>query len=139
MRRSALIIAAVAIAAACAPMEPAGPVQAGAQDSAQAGASRRQCFNAANVTGFRQIDARTVDLNVGASRVFRVELVGTCPEVREAVSLGVRARSGSSFICDDLDVELIVPSSVTGPRVCPAVSLRQRTPAELESERAARR
>ena len=136
MRRSALIIAAAAaVAAACAPMEPAGRVQAGVQ----AGAPQRQCFNAASVTGFRQVDTRTVDLTVGASRVFRVELLGVCPEVREAVSLGVRARSGSSFICDDLDMELIVPSSLTGPRACPVVSLRQRTPAELAAERAVRR
>jgi hypothetical protein len=114
-------------------------MQSGIQTSAQAGAPPRQCFNAANVTGFRQVDSRTVDLDVGASRVFRAELVGTCPEVREAVSLGVRTRSGSGFICDDLDVELIVPSSLTGPRACQVVSLRRRTPEELAAERAARR
>jgi hypothetical protein len=135
MKRLALIIATGAAAAACAPRAPAGPALAGAQ----AAAPRRQCFNAANVTGFRVVDPRTVDLDVGASRVFRVGLLGVCPEVREAVAVGVRARSGSSFVCDDLDVELIVPSSLTGPRACPAVSLRPRTPEELAAERAARR
>ena len=135
MKRAALMVAVGMAAAACAPMVPGGAPE----PSAQAGAPRRQCFNAGNVTGFRQVDTRTVDLDVGASRVFRVGLVGTCPEVREAVSLGVRTRGGSSFICDDLDVELMVPSSLTGPRVCPAVSLRQRTPQELAAERAARR
>ena len=135
MNRAALMVAVAAALTACAPAAPGGPSETGTQ----AGAPRRQCFNAANVTGFRQVDARTVDLDVGASRVFRVGLVGTCPEVREAVSLGVRTRGGSSFICDDLDVELMVPSSLTGPRVCPAVSLRQRTPQELAAERAARR
>jgi hypothetical protein len=48
----------------------------------------------------------------------------------------VRARSGgSSFVCDDRDLDLIVPSSL-GPQVCRAVSVRRRTEAEVAAERA---
>lgn len=120
-----------AAATGCAPVDPAG-------SPPTASATARQCFNAGNVNGFQVVDARTVDLNVGASRVFRLQLLGTCPDVRDAVGVAVRARSGSSYICEDNDVELLVPSQ-SGPRVCPATGLRQRTPAELEAERAARR
>ena len=118
--------------AGCAPNPPMGAASATAP-----AASARQCFSAANVNGFRLVDDRTVDLTVGASRVFRAELLGTCPDVRNAVGLGVRTRAGSSFVCEDLDVELVVPGSL-GPRVCPVTALRMRTPAEMEAERARR-
>lgn len=89
------------------------------------------------VNGFRVVDSQTVDLNVGAGRVFRLSLLGVCPDVRDAVSVGVRTRGGSSYICDDNDVELVVPSTA-GPRACLATGLRQRSPEELAAERAAR-
>ena len=123
------VIAAGAVG--CAPVDPAGSPKT-------ASATARQCFNAGNVNGFQVVDTRTVDLNVGANRVFRLELLGTCPDVRDAVGVAVRTRGGSSYICEDNDVELLVPSQ-TGPRVCPATGLRQRSPQELAAERAARR
>ena len=131
-----VIVSAVAglSAASCAPVEPG--LMAGGRTTA---GELRQCFNAASVNGFRPIDRQTVDLNVGANRIYRVRLLGTCPEVRDAVSVGVLGRNGSSFICDDLDIDLIVPGAIGGPRRCPATSLRQMTRAELEAERAARR
>ncbi len=124
------VLAGLATVAAegCAPVDPATPGPA-------ASVTARQCFNARNVNGFQVVDDRTVDLNVGANRVFRLQLLGTCPDVRDAVGVAVRTRGGSSYVCEDNDVELVVPSQI-GPRVCPAVGLRQRSPEERAAERA---
>jgi hypothetical protein len=131
---AAIVVAGVA-AASCAPTTPGGGVQA----ERTASGAVRQCFTANNVNGFSRVDSQTVDLKVGARRVFRVGLLGTCPEVSDAVAIGVRTRSGSSYVCEDNDVDLIVPGSIGGPRRCPATSLREISRAELEAERAARR
>jgi hypothetical protein len=99
----------------------------------------RQCFNANNISGFRVVNDRTVDLDVGASRVYRAQLFGICPDIVSATGVGVLTRSGGSFICDDLDLELIVPSiAPTGPRRCPINGLRQLTEAEVQASKQAR-
>lgn len=134
MKRWMLAAVSAAAAVACAPAQPASP-EAG---RAAAPAAERRCFNASNVNGFQVVDARTVDLTVGAGRVFRLELLGVCPDVRDAVGVGVRTRGGSSYVCEDNDLELVVPSQ-TGPRVCPATGLRERSKQELAAERAAGR
>lgn len=126
----ALAGAAVVLGAGC-----AAPVQ---EERLRADGSRRQCFHADLVNGFKAIDKRTVDLTLGAREQYRVALVGTCPEVDDALRLAVRTRSGSGFICEDADVELIVPTQI-GPRYCPATSIRKRSTTELDAERAARR
>lgn len=122
--------------AACAPQartgaatSPTGATQAGAP-------AQRQCFNAGDVSGFRVIDGRTVDLDVGANRSYRVRLFGTCPDMRGAVGVGLRTRGGSSFVCDDQDLELVVPSeSRREVRSCPVTALRRLTEAEVAARR----
>jgi hypothetical protein len=123
-----------ALVASCAPAQPIS------QEPAQAAslAAERRCFNASNVNGFQVVDSRTVDLTIGAGRIYRLELLGVCPDVRDAVGVAVRTRGGSSYVCEDNDLELVVPSQ-TGPRVCPATGLRQRSAQELAAERATRR
>jgi hypothetical protein len=122
-----------AFAVGCAPAQPIS------REPAQTASPRaeRRCFNASNVNGFQVVDGRTVDLTVGAGRIFRLELLGVCPDVRDAVGVAVRTRGGSSYVCDDNDLELVVPSQ-TGPRVCPVTGLRQRSAQELAAERQAR-
>ena len=136
MRRIiAATFAALSAAAACAPQSPAGmgatPPRPGAA---------RQCFSSQNVSGFSLVGDRAVDLRVGANQIYRAELFGYCPELRSAIGLGVRARGGSSFVCDDLDLELIVPSDIPsrGPNVCQIRALRRLTAAEIEAERRTR-
>ena len=127
--RSAAFAATLAFAAAaCAPQTPPPQVQAAA-------AAGRPCFHANNVNGFREVDRDTVDLTVGANEVYRAELFGVCPDVDQTVALGVRARGGSSWICEGADVEVIVPASPIGPQVCPARSIRRLTQAEIEAGR----
>lgn len=123
------------VGAGCAPQPSVG---VGATASASAGVER-QCFSSQNVSGFRLVDDdRAVDLTVGANQVYRAELFGTCPEIRSAIGVGVRTRTGgSSFICDDVDLELVVPSDLSGqgPRVCQVRSLRRLSAAEVEASR----
>lgn len=130
---AALIV--LSSAAACAPQtasrSTAGPVVL------QAGASGpRQCFNASSVSGFRVVNDRTVDLDVGANRSYRAELLGTCPDVRGALGVGIQTQGGSGFVCDDLDLELIVPSeSRQDIRRCPVTALRRLSDAEIAARR----
>jgi hypothetical protein len=100
---------------------------------AQAGApGQRQCFNAGNVSGFRIVDHRTVDLDVGINQSYRAQLFGSCPDVRGALGVGLRTRGGSSFVCDDQDLELVVPSeSRTEVRTCQVTALRRLSEAEV--------
>jgi hypothetical protein len=135
MRRVLLGVAAMTAVAGCAPVQPPG----GAMSAEAAPARARQCFSSENVNGFRVVDGQTVDLTIGANRVFRAQLLGTCPELRDVFSLGVRTRGGATFVCDDNDVDLVVPGRALGPRICPVTSLRERTRAELDAERAAPR
>lgn len=132
----ALVLAsalALSVGAACAPQP-----MSGMGPTASMGGDARRCFRAQEVNGFRQASDRTVDLTVGANRVYRVDLFGVCPDLRAAVGVAVRTRGGSSYVCEGPDVELIVPSEI-GPNQCLGRSIRQRTDAELQAERAARR
>lgn len=119
---------------ACAPQPLAG------RASAPVSAGARQCFSSQNVSGFNLVGERAVDLRVGANRVYRAELFGFCPGLRSALGVGVRARGGSTFVCDDQDLELIVPSDIPGrgPNVCQVRALRRLAPAEIDAERQAR-
>lgn len=127
--------AAMLAVCACAPTTP-GLSPAAATAPAPLPVAARQCFNPGLVNGFQVVDERAVDLNVGARQVFRVEVLGTCADIRQAVGVGVRAR-GSGYVCDGMDLDLIVPGPF-GRQSCPARSIRLRTPEELEAERSAR-
>ena len=128
MKPALLVAVAALAAAACAP-PPAAP---GPQASAPEGV--RQCFNANAVNGFRNVDRDTVDLTVGAGRVFRLELAGVC-DVDFARGIAVQTRGGSGFVCGGHDAEIIVPTDAGGPRVCTATSVRQLSEAEAQASR----
>lgn len=125
-----LVLGAAGLAlAACAPYPPGTPPPAAA-------ASPPRCFHSSQVTGYREAGPDHVDLLVGASRVFRAELFGACPDLLWTNEIGVRGRGGASYICDGIDVEFIVPSAGSGrPRRCEARSIRLLTPAEAAAPR----
>jgi len=103
----ALITSALA---ACAARPSAAP--AAAQRSAG------QCFLASQVNSFTPTKAGFVDVRVGASRYFRLELGGGCPNVDWSMRVGIRSVGGGSWICEGYDAELIVPEPGIGGR-CP--------------------
>jgi hypothetical protein len=107
----------------------AGQDQAVAQDGPQ-----RECFSARSVNGFNPVDEDTVDIRVGANRRYRLELVGYCPDVDWSMGIALRTRGGSSWICQGMDAELIVPSP-TGRQNCLVSSVRRLSEAEVKASR----
>ena len=111
---------------------------AGEPASASAQSDGRQCFRADQVNGFNAIDDDTVDVSVGASRVYRLELFGPCPDVDWSQRIGLRAAGGSNWICRGIDAELIVPGPI-GRQQCQVSNIRRLTEEEIRAEREARR
>jgi hypothetical protein len=128
-------ITVVACALLTATCSPAGP-PAGAP--ASAATSGRQCFNAGTVNGFDAIDDDTVLVNVGARNVWKLDIVGVCPDIDWTNRIALRSTGGSSWVCEALDAELIVPSP-NGAQRCPVVGVQKLTPAQAQALRAAKR
>lgn len=112
MTRPANLLAAAsaAVLAGCNAQAPAG--------AGQQLASRNQCFLPSQVSGFTPSPGRNVDVHVGASRYYRLELGGGCPNVNWSMSVGIRPTGGGSFICEGYQAELVVPDP-SGSQRCP--------------------
>ena len=93
-----------------------------------AAAKRDNCFHARNVSGFRAMDDKTVYLRVGVRDIYRLEVMGRCPEIDWSQRLALVSR-GSPWICSGLDADLVAPSPI-GPQHCPVHTLRKLTPRE---------
>ena len=92
-----------------------------------AAAEPRACFFSNELSNWREVGDRQVNLRVGVRDVYELKLLAPCQDLRYAESIGIETRGGSSSICSGLDVNLIVPSSVTHsiPQRCMATSLRK--------------
>jgi hypothetical protein len=93
----------------------------------------RECFNARNVSGFTPQGENIVDIQVGVRRYFRAQLIGVCPNVNWARRVAVATRSGSSFVCEGFDAEIIVPDPALGPQRCQISSIRRLSDAEARA------
>jgi hypothetical protein len=105
MTRLALILiggAAIGLLAACADQTSAPGLAAQS--------SSRQCFLASDVNGFSFVSDSAVDIQVGANRYYRLSLNGWCPQSAFSQRLALKTTGGSSWICQGLDAEIIVPS-----------------------------
>lgn len=89
----------------------------------------KQCFWARNVNSFNAVDDRTVNIRVGVKEIYRMELMGSCPDIRWTEGIAIVSR-GTSWICSGLDAEIVAPSAI-GPQRCPVKVLRKLTPAEV--------
>lgn len=131
MMKSAAILLALgavtAVAAACAqPM-------AGAPAAAQS--TGRECFNARNVSSFSPFGRDAVDIQAGARRYYRLTFAGVCENVNWTRRVAVVSRSGSSWICQGLDAELVVNDPGIGPQRCLVSSVRRLSDAEARALR----
>ncbi len=115
------------------PVADAGQAVAGQQSR-----PARDCFPARSVNGFRPVGREAVDVTVSRNRQYRLTLVGYCPDVDWSLSVALRTRGGSSFICAGLDAELLVPSP-TGLQRCAVTQVRRLSPEEIEAARRVRR
>ena len=104
----------------------------GAQSAAAGG---QQCFNAGTVNDFDAIDNDTVLVNVGARNIYKLDIVGVCPDIDWSQRIAIRATGGSSFICESMDAELLVPSP-TGLQRCPVVGIQKLTPEQAAALKA---
>jgi hypothetical protein len=93
-----------------------------------------RCFLASNVNGFTPHGRDAVDVQVGASRHYRLTLAGACPDMDWSIRLGLRTLGGSSWICQGADAEIIVPSP-NGRQRCLVGDVRALTPDEVAADR----
>lgn len=101
-RSCILPAAALLLALGCAPQS--GPGSAASYRGSQ-------CFRAGDVNSFSPVRGeQTVDVRVGASRYYRLQLAGACPDVDWTMRAAIRTRGGGSWICAGGDAEIIIPS-----------------------------
>ena len=101
---------------------------------AAAASPRRECFSAVSLNSFHPIGDEFVDVRAGSRRYFRMELTGACPDVRWSNAVAVRTLGGSSWICQGVDAEVIVPSP-SGTQRCLVTSVRRLSDAEARALR----
>ena len=101
--------------------------------------SGRQCFHAGSVNDFDARGNDVIDVRSGANRYFRLQLFPGCPNTNWTRQVALRTRSGSSWICQGLDAELIVPEPGMGPQRCLVTSVRRLSDAEVAALRQQRR
>ena len=98
-------------------------------------ASGGECFHAGQVNDFTPRGNDVVDVRVGSRRHYRLQLAGSCPDVNWGTrAVALRTLGGSSWICQGLDAELLVPSPL-GTQRCLVRSVRRLSDAEVEALR----
>jgi hypothetical protein len=123
------VIAAVLIAASVGCTSPAN----GAADAT----SGRRCFLPSQVNGLDARDRDAVDVTVGVDHIYRLEIIGACPDFDWSQRIGIRSTGGGSWVCSGLDAELLVPS-VTGIQRCPVTVVRRLNEDEIRASRVTR-
>lgn len=118
-----------ALLAGCAAQTSPSAGAAGLPAAAHAASDGGRCFRTEDVRGWRVGDNQTVYLRTGVNRVFRMRLMGPCPDINGSERIGIEAR-GSSFVCSGVDATIIAPSPI-GPRRCPVSAVQALSPAEL--------
>ena len=107
-------------------------------DPQAAVAPGRQCFYAANVTGFRQGPGDIIYVNTNARDYYELRTLGYCAaRLNFENRIALRSRSGA-FICSGYDAEIYIPDAL-GTTYCPVRSNRKLTPQEVATLRAQRR
>ena len=100
-----------------------------AERSDAGGNPTRSCFFARNISSWAPQDDTTVNLRVNVNDYYQLKLLGPCNDLNWDQAIGLEHR-GTSWICDGLDA-VIVTSGRSGPRRCPATSVRKLTPEEV--------
>lgn len=133
MKTVALCLCASAAVAACAP-PPAAPDPGSSLAQAQAQApapAPRQCFFAGNVNSYREAGPEAVNLRVGASQVWRLELFGNCPDIRWSFGrIALQQRGGGSSICGGMQVDVLT-NDAGRVRRCPVRTVRRLSEGEV--------
>ena len=116
-----LVVAGVAgLLAGCAATDNA-PAQVAAD-----GGPDRDCFFLSQVSGYSPAGRDTIRVSAGPGRDYEFKTFGSCPDIDYGNVIGFDKR-GPGTICQGMDVDLIVPSSI-GPRKCPVSMIRRIPP-----------
>ena len=90
----------------------------------------RSCFFADQINGWREAGDKAVLVNVGANKVYRLDLFGPCDGLDTNFTIGVETRGGGNSICDGLDATIIARSPI-GPIRCPVTKVTLLTPEQV--------
>ena len=131
MLRFLIPLSGLVLVMGCAP-SPSAP------DASRLADGKRQCFAAQQVSGFNAIGRDKVYVTVGARTHYELDVLATCMDIDWTNAVAIRTRSGSSWVCEGFDAELIVPGP-TGLQRCPVLGVRKLTPAEEEAYRLRKR
>ena len=102
---------------------------------AAAAPAGKACFFASQLSSWKEVGDRTVNLRVGVSDIYQLRLLAPCPDLPFAEAIGIETQAGSNSICSGLDVSLVLPRDVarSGPSRCMATSLRKLSPEEARA------
>ena len=99
-----------------------------------AATSGRQCFLAGRVNGFWGATDDSVYVRTGVNDVYQLRLSGMCQNIDWANRIALRSTGGSSWVCQGLDAEILVPSPI-GPDRCLVTDVRKLSPEEAKAAR----
>ncbi|WP_304169534.1 DUF6491 family protein [Phenylobacterium aquaticum] len=91
--------------------------------------ARQACFWTSQADGFTAPDDHTVFVRVGVREVYRLDLMGACPNIQWNNGIGLESRPGSS-ICSAMEAT-IISHGPTGPERCAVSQMSRLTPAEI--------
>lgn len=120
--RTLTLAAAAGLLAGCAAADSA-PAPVAAND-----VSNRDCFFLSQVSGYSPAGRDTIRVSVGPGRDYEFKTFGSCPDIDYSNAIGFD-KSGPGTICQGMDVDLIVPSSI-GPNRCPVSMIRRIPPTQ---------
>ena len=120
--------AAVAQVQPAATEPPATKVEATKADAA--GAQRTCCFNR-DIRGFAAADDKTLYLRVRSKDVYRLDMMGRCPDLDWENRIAIDSR-GSSSICNAMDATVLVRGPI-GIHRCPVKAITRLTPEEVKA------
>ena len=101
---------------------------AGAAQAADTTKSARACFLTRNVSSWSAADDKTVYVRVGVKDIYRLDLLGPCPDIDWNWSIALESH-GSSWICSPLDATIIAKSPI-GAQRCPVREVSKLTQQE---------
>ena len=102
-------------------------------DSPRAPNASRQCFFANSARGFSVVDTQTVQVRVSARDIYRLDLMGSCPDIKWNNRIALVSRGGSS-ICTGTGAT-VVTRGPTGRQRCPVRMVTKLTAEEVEALR----
>ncbi len=101
------------------------------------GIGGRRCFLPSQVNGFDARGRDAVDVTVGVDQIYRLEIIGTCPDIDWSQRIAIRSIGGGPWVSSGLDAELLVPSA-TGVQRCPVTAVRRLNEDEIRASRVTR-